>query len=58
MGPMLVSMEDENGNLCKYEDYDEPNCVAKAAYIIGDYDDGVKEIYLPWVTDSQDGMIR
>lgn len=49
MAPMLVSMEDENGNLCKYEDYDEPNCVAKAAYIIGDYDDGVKEIYLPWV---------
>lgn len=51
MGPMLVSMEDENGNLCKYEDYDEPNCVAKAAYIIGDYDDGVKEIYLPWVRE-------
>ena len=22
MGPMLVSMEDDNGNLCKYEDYD------------------------------------
>ena len=51
MAPMLVSMEDENGNLCKYEDYDEPNCVAKAAYIIGDYDDGVKEIYLPWVRE-------
>ncbi|NNJ90360.1 MAG: transporter, partial [Gammaproteobacteria bacterium] len=51
MGPMLVSMEDENGNLCKYEDYDKPNCVAKAAYIIGDYDDGVKEIYLPWVRE-------
>ena len=51
MAPMLVSMEDENGNLCKYEDYDKPNCVAKAAYIIGDYDDGVKEIYLPWVRE-------
>ncbi len=51
MGPMLVSMEDANGNLCKYEDYDKDFCVAKAAYIIGDYDDGVKEIYLPWVRE-------
>jgi len=49
MGPMLVSMEDPDGNLCAYEDYDKEHCVAKAAYIIGDYDDGVKEIYLPWV---------
>lgn len=49
MGPMLVSMEDENGNLCEFEDYTDPKCTAKAAYIIGDYDDGVKEIYLPWV---------
>ncbi|MGD2119365.1 MAG: MMPL family transporter [Chromatiales bacterium] len=54
MAPMLVSMEDENGNLCAYEDYDEPNCVAKAAYIIADYDDGVKEIYLPWVRKVRD----
>lgn len=51
MAPMLVSMEDADGNLCKYEDYDKPECVAKAAYIIADYDDGVKEIYLPWVRE-------
>ena len=49
MGPMLVAMEDPDGNLCAYEDYHKEECVAKAAYIIGDYDDGVKEIYLPWV---------
>ncbi len=49
MGPMLVSMWDAEGNRCAYEDYDKEKCVAKAAYIIGDYDDGVKEIYLPWV---------
>ena len=51
MAPMLVSMEDKDGNLCKYEDYDLDSCVAKAAYIIGDYDDGVKEIYLSWVQE-------
>ncbi|MCB1873415.1 MAG: transporter, partial [Gammaproteobacteria bacterium] len=49
MGPMLVSMEGPDGKLCAYEDYDKEECVATAAYIIGDYDDGVKEIYLPWV---------
>ncbi|MES9903796.1 MAG: MMPL family transporter [Sedimenticola sp.] len=49
MGPMLVSMWDENGKRCAYEDYDKDSCVAKAAYIIADYDDGVKEVYLPWV---------
>ena len=49
MGPMLVSMEGPDGKLCAYEDYDKEACVATAAYIIGDYDDGVKEIYLPWV---------
>ena len=57
MAAMLVSMEDENGNQCAYEDYDKPNCVAKAAYIIGDYDDGVKEIYLPWVREVR-SMLR
>ncbi len=54
MAPMLVSMEDKDGNLCKYEDYDLDSCVAKAAYIIGDYDDGVKEIYLSWVQEVRD----
>ncbi len=51
MGPMLVSMEDKDGNLCAYEDYSKEECVATAAYIIADYDDGVKEIYLPWVRE-------
>jgi len=49
MGPMLVSMVGPDGKLCAYEDYSKEECVANAAYIIGDYDDGVKEIYLPWV---------
>lgn len=49
MAPMLVAMFDKDGNRCAYEDYDKESCLAKAAYIIADYDDGVKEIYLPWV---------
>ncbi|MEJ1462122.1 MAG: MMPL family transporter [Candidatus Sedimenticola sp. (ex Thyasira tokunagai)] len=49
MAPMLVAMWDESGKRCAYEDYDKESCVAKAAFIIADYDDGVKEVYLPWV---------
>ncbi|HIE54225.1 MAG TPA: hypothetical protein EYP90_03405, partial [Chromatiaceae bacterium] len=51
MAPMLVSMYDKDGNRCAYEDYDEDFCVAKAAYILGDYTDEVKQIYLPWVKE-------
>lgn len=51
MAPMLVAMFDENGERCAYDDYDKDECVAKAAYIIADYDDTVKEIYLPWVRE-------
>ncbi|MCG6965498.1 MAG: MMPL family transporter [Chromatiaceae bacterium] len=51
MAPMLVSMWDKDGNRCAYEDYDKDFCVAKAAYIIADYTDEVKEIYLPWVRE-------
>ena len=51
MAPMLVAMFDEQGNRCAYEDYDKESCVAKAAYIIADYGDEVKEIYLPWVEE-------
>jgi predicted RND superfamily exporter protein len=51
MAPMLVSMWDADGNRCAYEDYDKDFCVAKAAYIIADYTDEVKEIYLPWVRE-------
>lgn len=49
MAPMLISMVDAQGNKCKYAEYKEKNCVAKAAFIIADYTDKVKEIYLPWV---------
>ncbi|WP_456379664.1 efflux RND transporter permease subunit [Thiolapillus sp.] len=49
MAPMLVAMFDEDGNRCAYEDYHKEECVAKAAYIIADYTDEVKEMYLPWV---------
>jgi len=51
MAPMLVSMWDADGNRCAYEDYDKDHCVAKAAYVIADYTDEVKEIYLPWVRE-------
>lgn len=51
MAPMLVAMFDEQGNRCAYEDYDKESCVAKAAYIVADYGDEVKEIYLPWVEE-------
>ncbi|HPE80938.1 MAG: MMPL family transporter [Chromatiaceae bacterium] len=51
MAPMLVSMWDPQGNRCAYEDYDKDFCVAKAAYVIADYTDEVKEIYLPWVRE-------
>ncbi|MEW8019708.1 MAG: MMPL family transporter, partial [gamma proteobacterium symbiont of Phacoides pectinatus] len=51
MAPMLVSMWDQEGRRCAYENYDKDECVARAAYIIADYDDGVKEIYLPWVRE-------
>jgi len=51
MAPMLVAMFDEQGNRCAYEDYDKESCVARAAYIIADYGDEVKEIYLPWVEE-------
>ena len=51
MAPMLVSMWDADGNRCAYEDYDKDHCIAKAAYVIADYTDEVKEIYLPWVRE-------
>ncbi|MGB5561911.1 MAG: MMPL family transporter [Sedimenticolaceae bacterium] len=51
MAPMLVSMWDADGNRCAYEDYDKDFCTAKAAYVIADYTDEVKAIYLPWVRE-------
>ena len=49
MGPMLLYFEDAQGNRCKYDERVQKKCVAKGTFIIGDYDDGVKEVYLPWV---------
>ncbi len=49
IGPMLIGFEDEQGNKCEFNERDAKNCTAKSFYIIGDYTDEVKEIYLPWV---------
>jgi len=57
MAPMLVAMYDKNtGERCAYEDYDKDECVARAAYILADYTDEVKEIYLPWVKSVRELM--
>ena len=57
MAPMLVAMYDKNtGERCAYDDYDKDFCVAKAAYILADYTDDVKKIYLPWVAQVRDLM--
>jgi len=49
MAPMLLYMEDAEGNRCI--EFAQEGCTARGTFIIGDYDDGVKEVYLPWVTD-------
>ncbi len=49
MAPMLIAKIDASGKKCQYAEFKEERCVAKAAFIIGDYTDDVKEIYLPWV---------
>lgn len=49
IGPMLIGFEDAEGNKCDFKDKDARHCVAKSLYIIGDYTDEVKPIYLPWV---------
>ncbi len=51
MGPMLVGFEDENGNKCEFTEKEAKNCIAKSLFVIGDYTDEVKEIYLPWVRE-------
>ncbi|WP_133513233.1 efflux RND transporter permease subunit [Candidatus Thiosymbion oneisti] len=51
LAPMLVSMVTPEGEKCAFGEYEQRQCVAKAAYIIADYTDGVKEIYLPWVRE-------
>jgi predicted RND superfamily exporter protein len=54
MAPMLVSMVAPDGEKCAFGEYEERQCTAKAAYIIADYTDKVKEIYLPWVRQVRD----
>ena len=49
MEPMLLYREDANGNRCTV--YAQPGCTARGTFIIGDYDDGVKAVYLPWVRE-------
>ena len=57
MAPMLVSMvHRDTGEKCEFKDYDEDFCVATSAYIIADYTDQVKEIYLPWVSEVRSMM--
>lgn len=51
IGPMLIGFEDENGNKCEFKEKDAKHCTAKSLFIIGDYTDEVKEIYLPWVRE-------
>lgn len=51
IGPMLVGFEDAQGKKCEFKEKDEKNCTAKSLYIIGDYTDDVKAIYLPWVRE-------
>jgi uncharacterized protein len=56
IGPMLIGFEDAEGKKCEFKEKDEKNCTAKSLYIIGDYTDEVKEIYLPWVREIR-GMM-
>jgi predicted RND superfamily exporter protein len=48
MAPMLLYREDASGNACEYNQAD---CTTKATFVIADYSDDVKDIYLPWVTE-------
>ena len=49
MGPMLLYFEDAQGKRCDFLEREERKCVAKGTFIIADYSDDVKPIYLPWV---------
>lgn len=49
MGPMLLYFEDAQGNKCEFHAHD--GCLTKATFIMGDYSDAVKDIYLPWIRE-------
>jgi predicted RND superfamily exporter protein len=58
LAPMLIGMEDPQGKKCAFGEYEKRNCTAKAVYIIGDYTDDVKEIYLSWVRQVREIMVE
>jgi predicted RND superfamily exporter protein len=54
MAPMLIyKKHPETGRKCMIGEADWAECQAKAAFIIADYSDDVKEIYLPWVAEVE-----
>jgi uncharacterized protein len=55
-GPMLIGYEDAQGKKCEFKEKEAKHCTAKSLYIIGDYTDDVKSIYLPWVREVR-GMM-
>jgi len=55
MAPMLLYREDAQGQSCVYGQAD---CITKATFIIGDYSDDVKAIYLPWIRQVRAIMER
>ena len=52
LGPLLAHFEDAQGDKCPFEAH--AGCEAKATFIIGDYGDGVKSAYLPWIREVRD----
>jgi len=55
MSPMLVHAENKQGEACEFT---AAGCVTTAAFIIADYSDEVKDIYLPWVRDVRNMVKR
>jgi uncharacterized protein len=52
LAPMMLYMEGPKGEKCTMHDGAWPKgCVAKGTFIVADYTDAVKPIYLPWVTE-------
>ncbi len=51
LAPMLVYMEDPQGKRCEFGEFEQKKCEAKATFIIGDYTDEVKPIYLSWIKE-------
>jgi len=48
--PMILhEVDPETGEKCRNN---EPNCVAKATFVIADFDNGVKEQYVSWVRQA------